>query len=480
MKELDELGIELRQQVSVTNFSTVYKARQSLLQRDVCVKVCAEGFLENSKERFLREAKILTELKHPNIAELFMYGTVEDRPFMVLEWLEGSTLQERNRSGRLTLEEARSIFGQLVDALTYTHKLGIVHRDLKPANVFLGAGGRVKLLDFGIARVEVNVCAQSTLTQTGVLVGSPAYMSPEQCQGLVAGPASDQYSLACLVYECVAGSFVFEGSSDMELMFKHVNEAPPLSKAASSARRVFRRALDKTVEKRYPSLTEFWKAVDETLPSFYASSGSKAKRVTVVFASLAVLFLVIVCLNLKHDSAVVEEPVPLAKSFTSYDLAAANARIDKLVNVEHKYGVALREIKRYLNKIPAPKEERISSRHFDGYTNLRAGLAGKFTAVLVAKVKDGGTLSPSELQEGEQMLANFRRWNTYTAHVDLAAAAKELADWNLYCKGAVNAGESQYRDALGHLDKVVDQSETYDLRNSIAESQRYIKAIRHQ
>lgn len=137
MKEIEALGIELLQQISVSNFSVVFKGRQSLLQRDVCVKVCVDGMQENSRERFLREAKVLTELKHPNIAGLLMYGLAEERPFMVLEWLDGTTLQERIKSGPLNPEEAISIFGQLTDALEYTHKLGIVHRDLKPANDWL-------------------------------------------------------------------------------------------------------------------------------------------------------------------------------------------------------------------------------------------------------------------------------------------------------------------------------------------------------
>lgn len=476
MKEIEELGIELLQQVSVTNFSVVYKARQSILLRDVCVKLCSEGLLPNSKERFLREAKILTELKHPNIAGLYMYGMSEDRPFMVLEWLEGITLEAKIESGRLTIDEVSSIFEPLIDALTYTHQLGVVHRDIKPANVFLSAAKHVKLLDFGIARAEMNFCDESSLTRTGVLLGSPAYMSPEQCRGMVAGPASDQYSLACMLYQCITGSFVFEASSDMEFMFKHVHDEPALSKVGASARPVFLRALDKNPDNRYPSLRDFWSATTQILPSFYVEPSSKVKvKQAAMVLGIMVLSLVTLYFSSKHDPGVVES-VPLTKSFTSSDLKRAGEHLHDLIYVEHKFKVARNEIKRYLSELPAPKARKgLHSSLPDEYTNFRAGFAGQFTAALVAEVRAGRTLSPLELSEGQQMSDNFQEWNAYTSSLDRAAALKETADWNLYCKRDVKLSEEQYRRALKLLDEVTFQSDTQKLRNSIGESLKFLK-----
>ena len=476
MKEIEALGIELLQQISVSNFSVVFKGRQSLLQRDVCVKVCVDGMQENSRERFLREAKVLTELKHPNIAGLLMYGLAEERPFMVLEWLDGTTLQERIKSGPLNPEEAISIFGQLTDALEYTHKLGIVHRDLKPANVFLDHRGQVKLLDFGIARAEVNFCDESTLTQTGLLLGSPAYMSPEQCRGEIAGPASDQYSLACVIYESLTGSLVFDGASEMELMFKHVNEEPSLGKVGAAARRVFLRALDKAPDNRYSSLRDSWDQINRVLPNCYADASSGVRRAATIAGTIALLVTGAYCFSvLNPDSAVTS-----SKSFTRSELENAMENLDELIYKDHNFKLARKEIRRYLNEIPAPKKRLgLKSSLPDDFTNYRAAFACKFTASLVAEVKEGHTLSPHDLEEGEEMAANYQRWLLRKTAVDHAAALKETADWNLYCKQDVKGSERQYRQALKLLGEANNDEGKDKLKNSISEGLAYIKAVSH-
>lgn len=215
--------------------SVVYKARQKQLDRLVAVKVLqkeASAGPENLK-RFQQEARLTAALDHPNIVKTISFGISADgRPYLVMEYLDGVSLSEKlKQTGRLKLQQFRDIILPSLSALDYAHKAGLIHRDLKPANIMLtrteSGEEIVKLVDFGIAKLFAGNEAEAvSLTRTGLVLGTPAYMSPEQCSNKTMDGRSDLYSMACVMYECLCGQPPFSGESYLEIMHKHVAEQP--------------------------------------------------------------------------------------------------------------------------------------------------------------------------------------------------------------------------------------------------------------
>lgn len=211
----------------------VYEALQLASERVVAIKMLADTDVvdEHSLQRFKREAKTTSALDHPNIVKIFSFGISEDsRPYFVMEFLKGKTLAEVLRSeGTPSVERLQNIFLELMSALEYAHKQGVVHRDIKPGNIMLCVSDNIetaKLLDFGIARKD-DVSDEHKLTKTGTLVGSPAYMSPEQCKGQKLDFRSDIYSLGCVMYECVCGKAPFAGENSVNVLMMHINDVVP-------------------------------------------------------------------------------------------------------------------------------------------------------------------------------------------------------------------------------------------------------------
>ena len=223
--------------------SSVYKATDRVLERTVAVKVLAEHLSDDEKfvARFRREALAVAKLIHPNIVQVYDTGVDHDRHYIVMEYVEGhSGAQLLQKQGRLPPEVAVEIGAQACAGLEYAHRQGIVHRDVKPGNLMVigGADGRgntparahdpptgemtVKLTDFGIARAA----EQTRLTQVGSVVGTAAYLAPEQARGEEAGPASDVYALGVVIYQLLAGRLPWEGSSLAELAIRRENERP--------------------------------------------------------------------------------------------------------------------------------------------------------------------------------------------------------------------------------------------------------------
>ena len=203
----------------------VYKVRNLISDRVEAMKVLLPNLAENPElgERFIREIKLQATLSHPNIAALHTALHYENQLLMLMEFVDGITLDELVRSGPLRLEEAVNYISQVCDALAYAHSKGIIHRDLKPSNMMLTPQGVVKLLDFGIAKFAQD----RTMTKTGFLVGSLPYISPEQIEGLPDIDArTDIYSLGITLYQLVTGRVPFEADSEYSLMRKHLQEAP--------------------------------------------------------------------------------------------------------------------------------------------------------------------------------------------------------------------------------------------------------------
>lgn len=187
----------------------VRRARDLVLDRDVAMKILHDVVDEADRRRFLSEAGLLARLSHVALVTVLDVGTMGDRPFLVMELVEGRTLADALRGGPMSLEEVRRIGVQLAEALEHAHSQGVVHRDVKPANVLLGNDGEVKLTDFGIARLVGDAVRH---TKTGTLVGTAAYLAPEQVRGQDVGGPADVYSLGLVLLEALRGERVFAGT----------------------------------------------------------------------------------------------------------------------------------------------------------------------------------------------------------------------------------------------------------------------------
>lgn len=222
---------------------SVYKAVQEDLNRTVAVKVLHAGdtLISENRARFQQEARLLAEIKHENIVGIYSFGFLEDdSPYMVMEYLEGETLAHAlAREEQLDQKKTLLLAIQICKAMKTAHHIGIVHRDLKPQNIMLveraGEKDFVKILDFGLSKVLSDQPSQ-VHTQTGALVGSPHYMSPEAAAGLKADQRSDIYSLACILYECLSGKPPFDADTPIGMLYQHRNQMPAsLSKHLSNA-----------------------------------------------------------------------------------------------------------------------------------------------------------------------------------------------------------------------------------------------------
>lgn len=229
-------GIEIIELLGKGGMSHVYKGRQTILDRIVAVKVLAPSFLrgEDAIKRFHRESKLTSKLEHPNVVRTYSFGISRSgQPYLVMEYLQGHSLaHELKDNGKLTLLKFQNIFMPILAALGEAHKMGIVHRDIKPANIMLRKDANdaytVKVVDFGVAGVfSDDDPSPNRLTRTGSLIGTPAYMSPEQCQGQKLDGRSDLYSLACVMHETLSGTPPFSDDSPLALMQKHCHERPP-------------------------------------------------------------------------------------------------------------------------------------------------------------------------------------------------------------------------------------------------------------
>ena len=217
---------EITAQIGVGGMGEVYRATDSNLKRSVAIKVLPASVPGDADRlaRFQREAEVLAALNHPNIAAIYGLEKAPDFTALVMELVEGDDLSQRIARGAIPRDEALPIAKQIAEALEAAHEQGIVHRDLKPANIKVPPDGRVKLLDFGLAKCTqpaisaalteaITITNPAGVTAAGVIVGTPAYMSPEQARGMSVGRATDVWAFGCVLYELLTGRRAFGGNT---------------------------------------------------------------------------------------------------------------------------------------------------------------------------------------------------------------------------------------------------------------------------
>lgn len=246
----------------------VYAARDTRLDREVALKVLRrETAGAESAERLLREARAAARVNHPNICQIYEAGQIDGEPYLVMELLEGEPLSHRLERGAIPVAESASVALQVLAALGALHARGIVHRDLKPGNIFLSTHG-VKVLDFGLAKPSAVDRTELQLTQSGVIMGTPQYMSPEQWGGDPATTASDQFAAGAVLFEMLSGRPAFPGNSLAEICRVLLSGRPPVlmgGPRVAAADRVVGRALEARPEDRYPSIEAMAAAVKDLL-----------------------------------------------------------------------------------------------------------------------------------------------------------------------------------------------------------------------
>lgn len=263
--------------IAAGGMATVHVAHDTLLDRPVAVKVLGERLASDdaARQRFQREARAAARLSdHPHVVTIFDIGEQDGTPFIVMEHFAGGTVADRLRSGApITRAQAVAWLDGAASALDHAHRHGIVHRDVKPGNLLLDAHGRVAVADFGIARMA----SESHLTQTGQVMGTAAYLSPEQAVGEPARPASDRYALAVVAFELLTGRRPFVAETLPAQAQAHVDDAPPAASELApdlppTVDRVLWRGLEKDPRRRWPTACAMVHALDEAL------DGDEARR----------------------------------------------------------------------------------------------------------------------------------------------------------------------------------------------------------
>src|SRR5688572_17966282 len=247
----------------------VYLAHDTILERDVALKVMVSQIADDPElnQRFVREAKAVAKMHHPNVVNVFDLGHHTDgSPYIAMELLKGQDLQKAMRTPPpMSTERKVSIIVQVLAGLAHAHQAGIVHRDIKPANVFINQDGTVKIMDFGVARLTT-----ASMTGTGNIVGTADYMSPEQVKGAKVDGRSDLFSVGCMLFELLAGRRPFHSDNLMAIFYKITHEEPnfdliPQGADYDALLPVLKKSLAKNLDDRYQSAFDFANDIKEYL-----------------------------------------------------------------------------------------------------------------------------------------------------------------------------------------------------------------------
>ena len=326
----DRLGrYEILSHLGAGGMGEVFRARDERLGRHVAIKVLPDAVAQDPdrRARFEREAKAVAALSHPNILEIFDFGTEGDISYAVAELLEGSSLRERLQRGTLPWREAVEIGARIADGLTAAHAKAIVHRDLKPENVFLTGDDQTKILDFGLAKVikpEKRVPGASELgtasmaTRAGSVMGTSGYMSPEQLRGEPIDHRTDIFSLGCLLYESLCGQRAFRGNTQADVASEILTHRPvPLREAGSDAppdvQRIVDRCLEKPPAKRFQGAADLSFALRSLVTNGTTSTevpAAKPRRLWPFFAAAGAITVAAALVFLLFGGRTPAEPTP--------------------------------------------------------------------------------------------------------------------------------------------------------------------------
>jgi eukaryotic-like serine/threonine-protein kinase len=299
----EKLGpYEILSAIGAGGMGEVYKARDTRLDRVVALKLLPDAFLRDRERmvRFEREARVLASLNHPGIAALYGFEQNDGIPFLVMEYVPGETL-----SGPMPADDAITIARQIAEALEAAHESGIVHRDLKPANIKLTPEGRVKILDFGLAKALENPMAENArsqlvtltapATESGVIMGTPAYMSPEQAKGKSVDRRADIWAFGCVLYELLAGQRAFKGDSQADTIAGVLSREPDWNALAADipvrTRQLLRRCLKKDPHDRLRDIGDARLELTELLTD--APAATERRQRSTILGTLAAVIAVV-------------------------------------------------------------------------------------------------------------------------------------------------------------------------------------------
>jgi tetratricopeptide (TPR) repeat protein len=502
---------EVRQRLGAGAFAAVYQAYDPHLDREVALKVPHPGSLEGPKrvERFLREAKAAANLRHPHIVPLFESGRDGDAYYIVSAFIQGTTLADALGEGdAMKPARAAKVVRALAEALAYAHEQGIVHRDVKPANVMLDANGQPFLMDFGLASRKDN---ESKLTNEGAVLGTPSYMAPEQASGKsgAAGPAADQYSLGCVLFELLTGQTPFDGTPEAQL-FQHVRTEAvsprklrpevPLDLAA-----VCLKCLEKEPARRYSDCN----SLAEDLRRFLASEPTAARPLGLVawagrlarrnplIAALAAGIVVVLAAGVVTSSLYAWRAARgEEQAHVQAELAAANAQkaeekakeASDLSLAEKQAKVAAQQAKVAAEqaKVIAETREQEANKQRDkareNFRLARGAVDDMYTRVAEEWLAQQPQLEPIQrefLQKALKFYEGFAQEGGTDPSIrfETATAYRRVADIQ-YRLGSAADAERSFKQALDRLQKLADEfPEVPAYRQSLGESLRNLAEL---
>jgi eukaryotic-like serine/threonine-protein kinase len=401
----------------------VYRARDSRLKREVAVKVLPRALSADAERlrRFEQEALATAALNHPNILAVFDIGTNEGAPYVVSELLEGETLRERLRSGAIPVRKTLDYAMQIARGLAAAHEKGIVHRDLKPENLFLTKDGRVKILDFGLAKLtqpESGDQASATMThatEAGVVMGTAGYMSPEQVRGAAVGPRSDIFSFGTILYEMVSGKRAFHRETPADTMSAILKEEPAdLSETnrnvSPALERIVHHCLEKNPEQRFHSASDIAFDLEHLSGTSTASTSGKMaaipgetpkSKLPVAVAVGLVLALAMLAVGWRIGKGSGVAPIPQYKQVTFRTGSIGKARFTPDGSVVYSAAWDGGEDQLYLSRTDEPGARELGLKNAELLSISKKGeLALRLNTVNYGNYARAGTLARLPLSGG--------------------------------------------------------------------------------
>ena len=469
---------EIIEQVGRGGMGTVYKARQEGLGRIVALKVLQSGLADDAESwsRFEREAIALAKLSHRNIATFYSYGVWQDRvPYIAMEFLDGLSLAETLATRqRLEWKQSLQLLLQVCDAMNYAHLAGVVHRDLKSSNIVLLSSSTdeqlVKVMDFGLAKlIHPDGKEAQKLTQTGMLVGSVQYLSPEQCRGQKADHRSDIYATGCVLYECLTGAPPFSADNPIAIIHKHANEeaTAPSSRIADPLPPALDDLVLKTLAKdpaaRYQSMSELTKDIQEILagnaiqnqnrdtgkrppanPKELQSASRNKGKIALLASAIIAGSLVLFAMNLTRHSGKRIDPLNAKNNYLAAESQfkagqSACGEMDNLEAIDHfKQCIAL------LADSRLAKEYQLKNRALEQLGNC-------YSNVNSLKESEATFLKQARFLEAEFEQTGIRHLDRRTAVISLLQSYASLT--NLYIKAKRLDEAEKYASKYYHLSK---------------------------